>query len=297
MRNLLLLVVLLAVIGAAGAWVLTGPRKLESDATAGLSGDPVHGEEVFYAGGCAACHAAPGAEPGAAMLVLSGGRSFETAFGTFYAPNISPDPAAGIGAWSLQDLANAMKRGVTPQDTHLYPAFPYTTYTRASLQDIADLFAFLRTLPADTTPSQPQQVGFPFSLRRGIGAWKILYLNASWVEDAPTPELERGRYLVEALGHCAECHTPRDALGGLERDAWMAGAATADGKGRVPNLTPAALSWTQEEIAEYLGSGFTPEFDVAGGEMAEVVQNLSHLSEADRMAIAAYVKALPAVAD
>ena len=137
-------------------------------------------------------------------------------------------------------------------------------------------------------------VVLPFSIRRNIGLWKLMFLRSGWVlQDAPTPELERGRYIVEALAHCAECHTPRNALGGLDRSRWMAGAPSPDGKGRIPNITPGKLTWSEAEIFAYLTTGFTPEFDSVGGHMAYVVENMSKLPESDVHAVVAYLKALP----
>jgi len=169
-------------------------------------------------------------------------------------------------------------------------------YAHAAPQDIADLKAFLDTLPASDAPSRDHEVGFPFSIRRMLGGWKFLFADDAWVLDGElSDQLARGRYLVEALGHCGECHTPRNALGGLERDRWLSGAENPSGQGRIPNITPAALDWSEAEIAEYLNSGFTPEFDSAGGEMVAVIESIAHLSDADRQAIAAYLKQVPAV--
>lgn len=260
---------------------------------AGLSGDPAKGETVFIASGCASCHAAPNAE-GDAKLVLAGGQRFASDFGTFIAPNISTDPEAGIGAWSLEDFASAVKKGVSPDGQHYYPAFPYTAYSLMRDQDVVDLWAYWQTLPADATPSKPHEVGFPFNIRRSVGVWKLLYVTDDWVmTEAATPEIERGRYLVEALAHCGECHTPRDALGGLDRSAWLAGAPNPTGRGTIPSLTPEDLTWGPIEIAYYLETGFTPEFDSAGGHMVAVVENFAKLPASDREAVAAYLKALP----
>ena len=155
---------------------------------------------------------------------------------------------------------------------------------------------FWQSLPADPTPSQAHAVSFPFDQRRLLGGWKFLNFHEDFATPAfDDPELDRGRYLVEALGHCAECHTPRNALGGLDRARWLAGAPSPDGKGTIPNITPAKLDWTDRDIAAYLKTGFTPDFDSAGGEMAEVVQNMSHLPDEDIAAIVAYLKAVPAV--
>lgn len=284
----------LAVLAGIAAWLVTMPRPLPDDAMAGLTGDPVRGERVFYAGGCASCHAAPGAE-GAARLVLEGGQRFPSPFGTFLAPNITPHPEAGIGGWSAQDLANAMLRGISPRGAHYYPAFPYASYSHVGLQEVADLHAFLATLPVSDRPNAPHELGFPFNIRRGLGLWKRLYGRPDWVlagDDLPAP-VARGRALVEGLGHCGECHTPRDALGGMRRAAWLTGAPAPDGKGKVPGITPAQLDWSEADIAYYLETGFTPDFDAAGGHMASVVQNTAQLPAEDRAAIAAYLKALP----
>lgn len=294
MRRILTGLALVALVVLAGGAVATRPQPLASDALDGLTPDADHGALVYAAAGCASCHAAADGPAD----VLSGGKAFVSAFGTFHAPNISQDPDHGIGGWSELQIADAITQGVGADGAHLYPAFPYTAYHKADLQDVADLIAHLRTLPADPTPSQPHDLSFPFNIRATLGVWKALYLTDDWVmAEAPSPEVARGRYLVEALGHCGECHTPRDALGGLDRSAWLSGAPNPSGKGRIPNITPGGLSWSEGEIAEYLSSGFTPDFDTAGGEMAEVVKNTAQLTDADRAAIAAYVKAVPAVED
>ena len=189
-----------------------------------------------------------------------------------------------------------MQRGVSPDGRHYYPVFPYASYIRAEPQDIADLHAFLQTLPPVATPDQPHEVGFPFSVRRGLGLWKWRYLDPAWVVTGDlSPEETRGRYLAEALGHCGECHTPRDRFGGIIRERWLAGAPVPGAKGNFPNITPARLDWSVAEITEYLTSGFTPDYDSAGGHMALVIENTAHLPQADRAAIAAYLKRVPPV--
>jgi mono/diheme cytochrome c family protein len=287
--------VALALIGAVGLWFLARPSGLGADAVAGLTGDATKGELVFWASGCASCHMAEGAK-GEAQLVLAGGQRFPSDFGTFIAPNISQDPAAGIGGWSLLDLANALTRGVSPEGQHYYPALPYASYAKMQLQDVADLHAFLQTLPADPTPSQPHELAFPFSQRQTIGVWKLLYLNDDWaIPGSLTPTAERGRYLAEAMAHCGECHTPRTTLGGMDTARWMGGAPNPSGQGRIPNVTPAKLGWTAPDIVQYLTTGFTPEFDSVGGHMAHVVENMARLPESDRQAVAEYLLALPDV--
>lgn len=287
-----------AALAAASLWILSAPRPLAASQIATGPGDAAAGERMFLAGGCASCHSAEGAKD-AERLRLGGGRRFVTDFGTFVAPNVSPDPETGIGGWSLRDFANAMQAGVSPEGRHYYPAFPYTSYVRMTPGDIADLWAWMQTLPPVSRPNEPHALGFPFHFRRGIGLWKRLNLDPAFAVDlsgAPE-EVRRGQYLVEGPGHCAECHTPRDRTGGLERARWMAGAPVPAGKGRVPNITPheTGLGWSADEIADYLATGFTPDYDSVGGTMVEVVENTSRLPPEDRAAIAAYLRALPPV--
>ncbi len=294
MKRLLFLLVALAIAGAAGLFV-TAPERLDGDALAGFEPDVAAGELVFLAAGCASCHSAP-ETTGNARLILTGGQVFPSDFGTFFAPNISPDPVAGIGGWSALDLANAMRFGTSPEGQHYFPVFPYGTYSRASLQDIVSLYAYLQTLPPDQTANKPHDVGFPFNIRASLGGWKVLFFSDDWVlTDAPTPELERGRYLVEALGHCSECHTARNALGGLKTSTWLGGAPNPTGTGTVPNITPAKLDWSDADLVNYFKTGFTPDFDTAGGLMVEVIENLSGLPDSDLQAIVAYLRAIPAV--
>lgn len=295
MRRALLGVSGLAVVAAAAAWALTAPSLRHSDAVAGLTGDAMRGEAVFWAAGCASCHMAPDAT-GEAQLVLAGGLAFATGFGTFYAPNISTDATAGIGGWTPAEVAGAVMDGVSPTGAHYYPALPYTAYAKMAPQDMADLTAFLSSLPADATPSKPHEVGFPFNIRRSLGGWKLLFGSDDWtLAQAESPEVVRGRYIVEALAHCAECHTPRGALGGLDRARWLGGAPNPDGRGTIPNITPGGLDWSEGEIVEYLTSGFTPDYDSVGGSMVHVVENMARLPESDRAAVAAYLKAVPPV--
>lgn len=191
----------------------------------------------------------------------------------------------------IADFASAMLMGTSPEGVHYYPAFPYSTYTRASDQDIADLWAFLQTLPTQSRADVPHELGFPFSIRASVGGWKLLFFKDTFVQ--ASGDNERGRYLVEALGHCAECHTPRNLLGALDTSRWMAGAPNPSGKGKIPDLTSPNFDWSEADIAYFLETGFTPDFDSAGGEMAEVILNMAKLSPEDRAAIASYIKALP----
>lgn len=296
MKRLASWLLILAVIGAGVGWFLSAPDYPPEDLLTGIEGDAERGATVFAAAGCAACHLAPDDETATEAPVLAGGLAFPSDFGTFYAPNISQHGEAGIGDWTDMQIAAAVLNGVSPTGQHYYPAFPYGSYRAMEAQDLADLIAHLRTLPANATPSRPHDVGFPFNIRRSLGLWKLLFVSDGWqMEEAQGEELERGRYLVEVLGHCAECHTPRNALGGMDRSRWLGGAPHPSGEGTIPNITPGELTWSAADIAEYLKSGFTPDFDTAGGEMAEVVRNTARLTDADRAAIAAYLKALPPV--
>lgn len=283
-----------ATLLALAAWMLTAPQPLAADALAQGPGNAAAGARIFHAGGCASCHAAKGAK-GDARLRLGGGAALETPFGRFQPPNISPGPD-GIGGWTLAEFDNAMRRGIAPDGRHYYPAFPYTSYARMAAGDIADLFAYLQSLPAVAGTAPASAIGFPWNIRRGIGLWKRLYLDAAPAVALPAsaPAAARaGQYLAEGPGHCGECHTPRDGLGGPDRARWLAGGPDAEAKGKVPGLTPATLAWSAGEIAEYLKTGFTPDYDSVGGSMVEVQANLAMLPDADRAAIAAYLKAVP----
>ena len=278
-----------AVLAAGAAWVLSAPRAFDSGAFAGLAGNAARGEPIFWAAGCASCHAAPEGED----LVLAGGQAFATQFGTFHAPNISPDPTHGIGGWTLPEFARAIQAGVSPDGAHYFPALPYGAYAKMTAQDVADLKAYMDGLPADATPSRAHEIGFPFNIRRSLGLWKLLFLNDTYVINGDlTDEQARGRYIAETLAHCGECHTPRNALGGLDRSKWLTGAPTADGKGKVPGI--AGIPWSDSELMTYFTTGFTPEFDVVGGHMAHVVENLAKLPEPDRAALIAYLRLVPA---
>ena len=292
----------LILLAAGGLLLIFGflsrPLTPELSLPAPAMADLANGEHMYRIGGCAACHALPGDEAKERDL-LGGGRELETPFGLFRMPNISPDPAAGIGAWSEQDFVRAMKYGVSPDGRHYYPAFPYVSYARMRTTDVLDLWAWLQSLPPVENEAAAHQLTFPWNLRRGIGLWKRFYLDGSPVVtvDESDAALLRGRYLSEGPGHCGECHTPRDALGGPDHSRWLAGAQQMEGEGRVPGLTPAELAgWSEADLRYYFESGFTPEFDTVGGTMVAVQENLARLPETDRAAIAAYLKALPAPA-
>jgi len=282
-------------LGFACFYVLSAPRALNIGAYEKLSGTAAAGEAVFWAAGCASCHMAPGAL-GADQLILAGGQEFPSDFGTFVAPNISPDKTHGIGGWSVEDFAHAITCGISPQGQHYFPALPYGAYSKMVPQDVVDLKAFMDALPVSATPSLPHKLTFPFNIRRTVGIWKLMFLSDDYVVQGDlTPQVERGRYIAEAMAHCGECHTPRNGLGGLDTARWLGGAPNPSGKGEIPNITPGKLKWSEDEIVSYLTTGFTPEFDSVGGHMAYVVENMARLAESDRAAVAAYLKAVPAV--
>ncbi len=259
-------------------------------------GDAKRGAYLAKAGGCAGCHT----EGKKGAVPYAGGRELKTPFGTFYGPNITPHAEAGVGRWSETDFMRALRSGLRPDGAHYFPAFPYTSFTGITDADARDLWAFIRSIPPDSRASRPHQLSFPFNLRYLVRFWKWLYFSPGpFAAAARTATLSRGAYLVGALGHCGECHTPRDFVGGLKRDRLLAGAAKgADGKS-VPNLTPAKLTkWDDNELKEFLVVGITPDGDVAAETMGEVIRNTtSQLTPEDLSALIAYLRSLPALAD
>lgn len=299
-KKLLKFLIPAAVLAGAGFWYLTGPEYLSDTLLADMkNGDAEAGEMIFWAGGCTSCHAKTGAKEDA-KLILTGGLGLKTPFGTFYVPNISSDPENGIGSWSGKEFANAMMKGVAPDGSHYYPAFPYTSYGRMEMKDVADLWAFMKTLPAAGDANKSHDLWLPFKLRRGLGLWKLIYLNADPIVtfENMDAKLKRGQYLVEGLAHCGECHTPRNILGGYDMNKWLAGGPAPDGDGNIPNITPhdsGLGDWSLGDIVYSLESGLTPEFDSFGGSMTEVQENTAKLSAEDREAIATYLKAVQPV--
>ena len=257
-------------------------------------GDAKRGQYLATAGGCMGCHTMTGKDAAA----YAGGRALKTPFGTFYGPNITPDPKAGIGAWSEMDFVRAMRHGERSDGSNYFPAFPYPSFTRITDSDLSDLWAFLQTLPASGRQSQPHELRFPFGFRFMVTTWKWLFFTPGPSLEAQNGPAARGAYLVQTLGHCGECHTPRNFLGGPRRDRVLAGGMGHEGK-RVPNLTPARLkSWSDAELKEFLLSGATPDGDAAAEPMDEVIRNSSsRLAPADLTAVIAYLRSLPAIPD
>jgi mono/diheme cytochrome c family protein len=283
--------------GCVAAWWITAPQPAASAASHQVferEGDPARGQRVFAAGDCSSCHASPGQGD---RLRLGGGLALASPYGTFRVPNISTDPIDGIGAWRTEDLANALLSGVAPDGSHYYPAFPYPSYAHMTVDDVIDLMAYLKTLPAVSGRVPPHDLSPVFRIRRFVGFWKFLYLDRAPIEPDPARNTawNRGRYLVESAAHCAECHSSRDLFGGIRPATRFAGGVDPEGTGFYPNITPDHIgNWSTQDIAEMLRSGNTPNYSRVGSSMSGVVINTATLPESDRIAIATYIKSLPA---
>lgn len=295
LRRILLGLILIGAAGFGIFWWLTTPAVVAAASLPARTPNLANGEAAFNAGGCSSCHAVPN-QPD--RLKLGGGLAMPSPFGTFYVPNISSDPTYGIGRWSEADFVTAVLKGTSPDGTHYFPAFPYASYQHASVDDVRDLFAYLKTLPAVSGKLRDHDVPFPFNIRRNVGIWKLLFMNDKPVvaDASRSASWNRGAYLVNGLGHCAECHSPRNFLGGIVAAQRFAGGPNPEGEGWVPNISQKRLGdWSAKDIAYFLETGQTPDGDTAGGSMVRVIKNTSQLSAEDRDAIAEYVKSLPPV--
>ena len=257
-----------------------------------------HGAYLTAAAGCVACHT----DAKAKSPPFAGGGPMKTPFGTFYAPNITPDWEHGIGGWSEADFVRALREGISPAGHHYFPVFPYTSYTNMTPEDARAIKAYLFSLPPVARPDRAHDIRFPFGWRFAQTFWKLLFFEPGplRVESEMPPELRRGAYLVRALVHCPECHTPRNPLGGMDRDRWLAGAPSGTQGDATPNITPDGETgigrWSAEEIVDYLETGMDPDGDFAGSSMAEVIDHSTgKLSAEDRAAIAAYLRSVPAI--
>ncbi|ANM13211.1 MULTISPECIES: c-type cytochrome [unclassified Rhizobium] len=292
--RLFLIAIAAILIVVSTTWLLTKPHQpFSADDPRLTPGNAERGRLVFAAGGCASCHASPG-QPD--RLKLGGDLALASPYGTFRIPNISPDPLAGIGSWSVADLANALVAGVSPSGQHYYPVFPYPSYTAMRLDDIRDLYAFLHTLEPIADRPQPHDLALAFRIRRFVGFWKFLFFHERRSEGLLNgdPVHDRGAYLVEVLGHCAECHSSRNIFGAIKPKTRFAGGVSSEGVGFNPNITPEGIgSWSDNDIVDMLESGKTPDHGYVGWSMADVVRNTSELSDADRVAITRYLKSLP----
>jgi mono/diheme cytochrome c family protein len=295
MRRFLLAIVLLGLAGAAAFWFVTRPQVISAGELPAHQPNLDNGKTMFFAGGCASCHATPEQDD---ATRLGGGLALKSPYGTFYSPNISPHPKDGVGAWSEANFVTAMVKGTSPDGRHYFPSFPYTSYQRITLNDLRDMFAFIKTLPPVEGRIRDHDIQFPFNIRLLLGGWKFLYLDGErFTPDPNRPaEWNRGAYLVNAPGHCAECHSPRNALGGIVESKRFAGGPNPEGEGTIPNITQHSLAdYSEKDIAEILATGMNPEGDSVGGSMRAVVKNTSQLSPSDRAAMAAYIKSLPPV--
>jgi mono/diheme cytochrome c family protein len=278
---------------AAAIWLGSAEAAADADLVA-------RGAYLATAAGCANCHtdSAHGGQP------YAGGLALGTPFGTFYTPNITPDPETGIGRWTDAQFLRALREGVRPDGANYFPAFPYTSYTNILDEDAGAIKAFLLAQPPVRQPNRPHDVSFPFSWRFLQNFWKLLFFTEGPFQPAPDrgAAYNRGAYLVTALAHCGECHTPRNTLGGMDPDRFLAGAPPpGPGGKKAPNITPDPQTgignWSDDDILGVLTDGHTPEFDQVGGPMAEVVKDTAKLSEEDRRAIVVYLRSVPAKAN
>jgi len=289
----------LVAIFAAGTGALAQDTQ---DAVRETPSDPLAaGRLVAAIGGCANCHTAKEGAP------LAGGDPIHSPFGTFYPPNITPDPATGIGGWSDEEFITAMREGISPGGDPYYPAFPYTSYTHMNDEDLLELKVWLDSVepveqasPAHVLrmPVWPH-LEAPFDVRFALWGWRWLFFEPARFEPDPakSKEWNRGAYLVEGPGHCAQCHTPRNIFGALDHDRAYSGSATGPDGEKIPDITqgPDGIGdWSQQDLTFFFKIGMMPDGDFVGSEMAKVVnEGTAKLSDADRAAIAAYLMDLP----
>jgi mono/diheme cytochrome c family protein len=292
MRWFFLIALVMAVIGAGVFWFLTMPQTVSASSLPAHTPNLDNGKTMFYAGGCAGCHA-PNQED---STRLGGGVELKSPFGTFVAPNISPHPADGIGGWSEAEFITAMWKGTAPDRRHYYPAFPYPSYQRMKQEDVRDLFAYIKTLPAVAGKTRQHDLPSHFQFRRLLGVWKFLFLDGKEFkpDTARSRQINRGAYLVNGPGHCAECHSPRNWLGGIIESRRFTGGPDPEGSGgSIPNITRTGIGdYSEKDIERILETGELPNGDSVGGAMRPVVRNTSRLSGEDRAAMAAYLKSL-----
>jgi mono/diheme cytochrome c family protein len=268
--------------------------------TVDVAGDAERGAYVLRMGGCASCHT-DSANQGA---FLAGGRPLQTPFGTFYTSNITPDPDTGIGGWSTGEFVQALTKGISPDGHDYYPAFPYTSYANMTMQDLADLKAYLDTVEPVANPVPPHDLAFPFNFRPLLKPWKVMFFRENGIEPDPSrsESWNRGAYLVEGPTHCGQCHTSRNLLGALDTSRHLAGNSDGPDRKPVPNITPQPEDgiggWSASDVGFALQTGILPDGDVLGGAMSEVVRDSTgHLTPEDRAAIAEYVLSLEPLPD
>jgi len=256
------------------------------------------GKAVLQAVGGCSCHT----DDKHSGAFLAGGRPIKTPFGTVYSTNITPAPKTGIGTWSEADFHKAMTQGIGPDGKHYFPVFPYTSFTHMTAQDVRDLKAYLFSIPPVEQANKPPELRFPFGWRTGLLVWRWLNFRPGTFQphSDQSAEWNRGVYLVTALGHCAECHTPRNWLGGLKTTLAYAGSADGPEGELAPNITPDEATgigkWSVADIVWFLQTGLKPNGDDTQGLMSVVIENgYKHLPEADLRAIAAYLRSLPPI--
>jgi mono/diheme cytochrome c family protein len=294
LRKLIIFAVIFAAIGLAGFAILTRPQVVEASALGPHQPNLENGRTMFHAGNCASCHATPNQED---TTRLGGGLALKSPFGTFYPPNISPHED-GIGGWNEAEFVTALVKGTSPDRWHYYPVFPYASFQRMTFGDVRDLFAYIRTLPPVAGVVEENDLPIHYKIPRTLGIWKLLYLDGEPFRPDPqkSAQWNRGAYLVNGPAHCAECHSPRNFLGGIKRGQRFAGGPEFEGDGWVPNITQRGLGdWSEKDVATLLETGDLPDGDRVGGAMVNVVRNTAQLSAEDRAAIAAYIKSLPPV--
>jgi mono/diheme cytochrome c family protein len=295
LRKLVIFAMSAVAIGGAAFWVLTIPENIPASALPAHMPNIDNGRTMFQAGGCASCHAVPRQDE---RTRLGGGRALKSPFGTFYAPNISPDRNDGIGAWSEANFVTAMVKGSAPDGRHYFPSFPYTSYQRMTYADVRDLFAYIMTLPPVQGRVRDHDLPFPFNIRRLAGGWKWLFLDGEKFAPDKTKSAQwnRGAYLVNGPGHCAECHSPRNLLGAIVPGLRLAGGPDFEDDGWIPNITGKRLGdWSEKDFAYFLRTGMLPDGDAVGSTMVFVIRNTSQLSDGDLAAMAEYLKSLPVV--
>ena len=275
------------------AWLVwAGPLAAEGGT------DAKRGEYLFDAAGCKGCHT----DVKNKGKPLAGGRRLKTPFGTYYSPNITPDEETGIGKWTDGDFVRALRLGQAPDGSHYFPVFPYPSYTGITERDLLDIKAYIFTRPPASKPNREHKALPPFGSRLFLPVWKKLNFTSGPFQFDPgrSREWNRGAYLVKALGHCGECHTPRNLLGAKKTNMDMAGTLQGPDGGVVPNITPDRKTgigrWTKGDLEEFLDSGMLPDGDFTGSDMGEIVdQSTSRLTTTDRKAMVEYLRSIPPV--
>ncbi|HEY9080968.1 c-type cytochrome [Magnetovibrio sp.] len=280
-----------AIYSAALATVVAGAALLSTHAPAFGQDSLAKGEYIFNLAGCEGCHT----DKKNNGPRLAGGRAFKTDYGTFFSPNITPDPNTGIGKWTFDDFKRALREGIAPDGSHYFPAFPYTSYTHMTDDDIAALWAYMQAQPATNHVNTAHDLKAPFGWR-----WLMVFWNALYLDPGPKSDWDRGRYVTEALSHCHECHTPRNLLGGYQNDKAFAGTISNPEGITVPNITPdpdtGIGKWSEGDLKMLFTTGMLPDGDFVGGVMSESISHsTSKMTAQDRQALIRHLQSLPPV--